>query len=186
VLDELAEVLRAAGDPVIEVLAPPLQPTKVRAQLDAVGIASPPDVVAWFGWHNGTTDRQFLHQLGGAPVELLSLDDAIERHAMIVGIEGAFDMQELPRPWPRQALPFIALSGGGSLGIQPGGGGALAGRLIRHWSDSGVSAVEPFEDLTALASRWLELHRTGHYRWDGARWDSDYFALPVEHRIGVL
>jgi hypothetical protein len=103
----------------------------------------------------------------------------------LVDLESRFAAEESPDDWPPQALGFIELGGNGTLGVAPLDH-PRAGRLIRHWPDSGASVVEPFPDLTALATRWLDLHTSGHYQWDGRAWHGDYSALPIEHRIGVV
>lgn len=48
---EWEQLWRATGAPVDEILAPGLRPDEVRASLGRESVH--PDVLTWFGWHNG-------------------------------------------------------------------------------------------------------------------------------------
>jgi hypothetical protein len=91
-LDDLEQRLRAFGAPIVDAFRPGAAPDKVRAALADEGLRAHPDVVAWWGWHDGVSLTDVPPVLSGPGVYLrpentlvedwhvLSLVDTVRTH----------------------------------------------------------------------------------------------------------
>lgn len=61
-LEILEARLTALGAPVVEHFNPPLPESVVSAALRALGVPAHPDLVTWWGWHDGVPFDQFVSQ----------------------------------------------------------------------------------------------------------------------------
>ena len=61
-LETLEARLTTLGAPVVEHLNPPLPESVVSEALRALGVPAHPDLVTWWGWHDGVPFDQFVDQ----------------------------------------------------------------------------------------------------------------------------
>lgn len=82
-LERFEEALRRAGAPFVDHLRPGLTPDQVRALTAPFeGLSLPQELLTWFGWHNGASDRGVL-----SPKRLyLSLQEVLEDHLALLRI----------------------------------------------------------------------------------------------------
>jgi hypothetical protein len=112
VLDELEERLRAFGAPIVQAFRPGAPADEVRTVLATEGLQAHPDVVAWWGWHDGVALTDAPPVLSGPGVYLrsentlvedwhvLSVADAVRNHRWFRAVyaeSGGPDL--LPKGW---------------------------------------------------------------------------------------
>ena len=80
-LAELDDAWRAAGLPIARHTRPGLDPDEVRRQCHALDLEPTAELVAWFGWHDGTDVRHAVRRANYVGVDhltLISLTEALE------------------------------------------------------------------------------------------------------------
>lgn len=181
------ELLRAAGTPLADQMAPPH-----RAPQDALNDALPGSVLphelsAWWGWHNGATAvAGWDFPLTGTGWAFLSLEAALERREYYLEIAASIAEPDLPaeRFWPPSWLPIVS-----------GQDATLALDLAAATSDhSPIYFVHSasMADNSPLASHswpeivqwWCTLLQAGATRWDPTvgvgQWATAESLVPTE------
>ena len=78
-LDRLEAVIRAAGSPVLDYLAPGASAAEIEDTFGSVGLTAPPEAVAVFAWHDGYRPGVHPHPFGLLPIPIrpMSLEAAV-------------------------------------------------------------------------------------------------------------
>ncbi|WP_028065995.1 SMI1/KNR4 family protein [Solirubrobacter soli] len=79
-LDDYAQRLVRAGLEIVEHMQPGLSEAEIDAATRPLGLRLPAEARTWFGWRNGYRPTGFDEQIAPG-FALLSLEDAIQRHA---------------------------------------------------------------------------------------------------------
>jgi hypothetical protein len=103
-LVRLEAALRKFGAPIVENFRPGADPAYVRETLAAEGLAAPDDLIAWWGWHDGTsaprgtgTDPEAT--LVG-PWTMPTLEHTIRHRREMIAIDrDVSDEPRLPETW---------------------------------------------------------------------------------------
>lgn len=168
-LNELDAVLNSHGAHALaEQLAPPAPQDEVLQVLASLGIAAHPELVTWFGWHNGYSKLPGNLELAtGLPTfGPLSLDE-------IVGLYQSQDHGSEPWQWPTNRLPLMASGGAEILAVEVHGPDSLT-----------VFPHDPFDadyrpdgsrhsSLCTPVAWWTHAIRSGAYRYRPETWSWD-------------
>lgn len=177
--------LRRSGAPIVDNLAPGVEPERVRGLLAEIGMEPAQELLTWWAWHNGRIDP--LSAGGGAHYLLqwlpFSVDEAIADWRM----KGH---GEEPWEWPAGWLPIGTPEAMPRLVVDctPPQGRQCTVRMVRP--DAGLFSEEARPRSLAWAVRyWTRLVREGHFvvvpPVDGhpGGWDLvNYLAIPLEDR----
>ncbi|WP_258725873.1 SMI1/KNR4 family protein [Cellulomonas sp. NS3] len=113
---EYEQLVREAGAPVADMLAPPHRDPAAAIAHALPGCTLPDDLVAWWAWHDGTVPRQTPHGPGWFPVAVgagwafRSLEGTLaERQRWLQTAELSAEPPELPAEafWPTSWLPIV-------------------------------------------------------------------------------
>lgn len=181
------------GAPVDEMLLPGLPSEDV--QRAAAGIHDPhPDVVTWFGWHNGS---RFEHWITAAPSGrlLTPLDDALELRQIL--LDQQTELRTLgiapddADPFAQTWLPVATTRDASGFTIATD---LVTGEVYRHDNGPG-SEIYPqdnlriADNLASLVSMWCAELDRGSYIWDSeARlWQYDAADQPADlHERNII
>lgn len=171
-----------------DAVRPGLPPEAVASTLVAVGLEPHPEVIEWFGWHdgvNGWRERKSAG-VGGTRRSPLALAEAVEwrdylltersRLTEEVGAEVGF--------WEPGWFPLLVLANGTqSIGVDCGVDSDRLGQLIV----AGDAWVDPFwmSGLSELVTRWLWFYETGGYAFRDGTWEAGLSA-PTSDPLDVL
>ncbi len=134
-LGELEQRLRAFGAPIVQAFRPGAPADEVRTVLAAEGLQAHPDVVAWWGWHDGVALTDAPPVLSGPGVYLrsentlvegwhvLSVADAVRNHRWF---RAAYAESGGPDLLPRGWFPIL-----------------MTGAKPTMWIDCGVAEGSP-------------------------------------------
>ncbi len=170
------------GVPVDRVLNPGADPVAVERTLcDALG-AAPPQLVAWFAWHDGSPwEAQWEAAPLGRP--LLSLQHGLDRRQeLLLSNRPETTDEGYPMPqWRPSWLPIGDASSSDYTAVD-----GVTGEMLEvdYWDPEFVTTVAFTLDLAVR--HWLRVLDTGLYRWQDGKWTSGWQALPDDLRVRGL
>lgn len=141
-LSRLEALLARSGAAIVPVLRRGIDESEVVSLLADVGLAPTPEVVAWFGWHNGAGERGMpsevielvpggeFHDLGYLCGECLETRSNSEAVAAAPG--GLLSAEDL---WCSSWFPLLRLFGKGFLAVDLAGGDGSASPVHVVWHD---------------------------------------------------
>lgn len=171
-LEVLEQTLADVGAPLLDHLRPGASADTVSAVLASRGIEPYPDLLTWYGWHDGTDLPRAVDPPGAllpvdenrliGPLHLPGLDEALVEHDIEVALERDHnpDPQQPMFHWPGwfPVLNFTDLS----VCLDTVGAVGPAGTLFVFdvWVDN--DPPQPFfPSLTALVDAVIDTYRTG-------------------------
>lgn len=165
------------GVPTSEVLAPGKTPHQIRSTLEALrGSDVAEDLVTWFTWHDGARANWIAAPISS---QILSLQEATRAREDQLRV-GSSDF-DLPK-WNDAWIPLTDAPSGSMFAVDMDLGSVLK---VDWWSAEFARRVAT--DLSSAARVWVDVLRSGHYRWLDGAWDTDYGLLPAEvHASGLV
>jgi hypothetical protein len=101
---------RRLHPPLLDALQPGLSPDDIAEKMEPTGLALPPELQTWWGWHNGVSPN--LDAYFTPACQLLSLDDAIEiariRREVAIDVVATSRSGDPAEFWPPTYLPVFA------------------------------------------------------------------------------
>lgn len=179
-LDELARCAADAGAPLHDVLQPGLSRQQVVDGLGQLGLAAPEELVAWWGWHNGS--RPGL--IGGQGMALNSLEYALAIYPHDALGTGEFSWNPA----------YVTLLGPGSYGVSVSTAQSLTPPAVRG-TESGAGTEPGRVDnqaisLCTVVTWWITARRNGWITWQDfggfGSWLPDINLYPGEWRATGL
>lgn len=141
--------------------------------LSEVGLWAPPDLVEFYGWHDGTATPQGVR-----------LDDL---HLLpgfyFVGLEAALVNLQTFRSserWRRDWLPVFANGGGDFLAVDCSTDPACRGSIV-HFRFEEIEQPVEYESVAALIATLVDAYRLGAFYLD----DSGYLELDDERFVAI-
>jgi hypothetical protein len=185
-LEQFRGVLREAGAPVAENLAPGVAPEVVRARLGELGMEPSEQLLTWFAWQNGIADWT-----GPAPAATFimvvwvpySLDEAVEEWRM-------WDHGSEPWEWIPTWLPVAHYWGMPRLAVDctPPQDRICTVRQVSP--DAGLFAGTDAgaRTLDWAVHHWIAMVENWGYHVDsGGGWDGPWNDMPLEDRLtGII
>ncbi|MCI0159380.1 hypothetical protein KNO15_21980 [Leifsonia shinshuensis] len=179
-LDELARCAADAGAPLDDVLQPGLSRQQVLDGLGELGLPAPDELVAWWGWHNGS--RPDL--IGGQGLALNSLEYAIATYPRDSLGTGEFSWNPA----------YVTVLGPGSYGVSVSTAANASPPAVRA-TESGQGTEPDRVDnqaisLCTVVTWWITARRNGWITWqnfgDYGSWVADIDHYPAEWRVTGL
>ncbi len=177
-LIRLEAFLAQAGAAIVPTLNPGIGSAQVTEALEELDLKPTPEIVAWYGWHDGT-------RAGGVPRELGEIVPGGEFYdlAHVCGHyrETRTIAQELAaRPgwpfgdadnwWPSTWLPFLWLFGKGFLAADLAGGDKAVSPIHVVWFDNDpeLRARVAWPSIAAFVETMVQRFESGEYWVDDA------------------
>ena len=171
-LEVLEQTLADVGSPMLDHLRPGAPADSVTAALASRGIRHDPDLLTWYGWHDGTDLPQAVDPPGAllsvdenrliGALHLLGLDEALVEYDLEVALEREHnpEQQKPMLHWPgwfpvlNFTDQYVCVDTAGVVGQA----GALF--VFDVWADN--DPPRPFfQSLTALVDAVIDTYRTG-------------------------
>ena len=177
-LSELDNEWGRLGVPLERTRRPGKSPDKTRSQLEPLVGAVHPDLITWFGWHDGSDPVWDASPWGGG---LVTLDLAISHREMNLEISGPGPSDDgMPR-WCASWLPLMVGPSMGDLVLDSSTGEVLT----PYWDDQRwPNRVAP--DLATAVKLWISVLQQGYYHWIDGSWHYDFASIPVDIRASGL
>ena len=166
VLERIDSKWRALGATVGLAARPGLSEEAIRSVLGEIGLEATPEVLTWFGWHDGVdVESSWSRDVRdvGDGFFLISLAEAVDKTLSLRRLAEAEFPSDPDSCWPRSWL-LIQWGGGADLAVEtgqagPGPGVFLCGR------DSLPAEATRFENLIAWARHIEQRLDTGPIAW---------------------
>lgn len=159
---------------------PGVPASEVTAVLSSLGLATPPEVVTWFGWHNGTVTwepeggrRRPWPFVGastwGAPDLKTCLHGYQTLTSRSASIAGEIGCSQAEAGWDPSWFPVSFAGDGRSAGIDCSVSGTGSPIRVVGKADENPERIDA-PSLAQVVRWWLDLYESGGYSWDGHAW----------------
>lgn len=159
--------LRSVAPHVANALADGLQREAVVGRLDAAAVPPHPDLVDWFGWHDGYKDANYQLPIFGG-YWMRSLEFALDRTERLRLPRGSLARAHLTPLASPSALRISDEAGGRALWFETTGE-EETGPGLYVLPYRGEATVRVGDGLASLVEAWLELLDLG-LTWNGSSW----------------
>ena len=177
-LSRLEALLARAGAAIVPVLHQGIDESEVVSLLDGVGLAPTPEVVTWFGWHDGAGELGMPSTVieivpGGEFYDLAHLcGEYVSTRSIAVEVAAMpgvpFDAEQR---WATTWFPFLRLFGKGFLAVDLAGDEDSVSpvRVVWHDDDPERRARVAWPSVAAFVEVVIGRFEDGTYSVDGDR-----------------
>lgn len=165
-LVRLETLLGSQGAPFIDTLLPGLPENEISGVLTAAGVSVLPELLVWFGWHNGSTSEE--HQTGLLGWRLLSLGEAVALHDLVLETS---TQPEPVFPWLLRTWFPLATSAHRYILVDVGGADGEHPIYVATGFEDLDDPEWPWSDADSMAeavNHFLLTFEAGAYYWDAA------------------
>lgn len=177
-LQALEQEWRRLGAPTEQALAPGVPEREVRRRLEGQLHSVTPELVAWFGWHDGCLYSAW--QAAPLGLQLLSLDEALISRQQQLTVQPGDPVSPGPT-WNPGWLPITDAPSSAMYALDTDTQQLL---FVDWWSAEFAEPVAP--DLQTAVLFWVDVLRQDYYRWINGKWMYDFERIPSELRASRL
>lgn len=174
-LDRLEAVLVRADAAVVPLMRPGLPEGRVRSLLGELGLEPTPEILEWFGWHDGARrdgERAIATEIvpGGEFYDLESMCEGCREAREVTRqlVQGSDDPESAAfygQLWRSTWLPLLHLFGKGDIVVELPGGGAAVSPVHVVWLDTEpeMSARVAWPSIQAFVDDVVARFESGEY-----------------------